>query len=73
MSDVPSSGSDIMFTRIAKDLGNIKTQYNIAADLISAMKEAGESTAAVEQQLRDLEIKQDKWERMLKARGYQIE
>ena len=48
MSDVPSSGSDIMFTRIAKDLGNIKTQYNIAADLISAMTEDGESTAAVQ-------------------------
>lgn len=65
--------SDIMFERIAKDLGNIKSQYKIAVDLIDAMKEAGEPTAPLESDLRKLEIKQEKWERMLAARGYKVE
>lgn len=65
--------SDIMFQRIARDLSSIKSQYVVAVDLISAMKEAGEDTTEVESTLRGLQIRQDKWTRMLEARGFKVE
>ncbi len=73
MSDNKTAGSDIMFNRIAKDLSAIKSQYGVAVDLISAMKEAGEDVTEVESTLRGLEIRQGKWTRMLEARGYKVE
>lgn len=73
MSDAQTSGSDIMFKRIARDLSSIKSQYDIAEDLISAMKEAGEDVTESESSLRALAIRQEKWTRMLEARGFKVE
>ncbi len=65
--------SDVMFQRIAKDLGSIRAKFNEASDLINAMREAGEPTAELEGELRKLEVRKDKWERMLEARGFKVE
>lgn len=73
MSDAQTSGSDIMFNRIARDLSSIKSQYEVAVDLISAMKEAGEDVTEVESTLRALEVRKDKWSRMLESRGYKVD
>ena len=73
MSDEQTNASDLMFQRIARDLKAIKSQYATSSDLISAMKEAGEDVSEQESALRALEIRQDKWERMLNARGYKVE
>ena len=72
MSDNQTAGSEIMFTRIANDLSAIKSQYDVAVDLINAMKAAGEDVTEVESTLRALEIRQGKWTRMLESRGYKV-
>lgn len=72
MSDEQTNASSLMFERISRDLKSIKSQYKVASDLISAMKEAGEDTAELESDLRKLEVRQDKWERMLDARGFKV-
>lgn len=54
---------------IAADFKKIQPAIEEAKELIQAMKDAGESTAEMEAELRQLTIRKDKWERMLKARN----
>lgn len=57
---------------IAVDVKNIQTSIDKAKILISAMKEAGEDTHEMEADIRLLEVRKIKWERMLKSRGITI-
>lgn len=61
-------GNEILVT-IAKDIKEIDTIIATAKDLISAAKEAGEDVHEQEAELRLLEVRKTKWERMLSARG----
>ena len=54
---------------VADDILAINNQISEAEELISAMKEAGEDTAALEADLNTLRIRKNKWERMLRNRG----
>lgn len=54
---------------VAADLKTINAQISEANELISAMRDAGEDTAQLTADLRALEIRKQKWERMLQARG----
>ncbi len=54
---------------IATDIKEIDKIVVEAKELISAMKEAGEETTQMEADLRLLEIRKTKWQRMLQSRG----
>ena len=54
---------------IGEDINKITESIAEAEELVSAMKEAGEETATLEQDLRTLRVRKEKWERMLKNRG----
>jgi hypothetical protein len=64
--------ADEVLESIAKDIRDIQTSLDRAKTLISAMKEAGEDTHEMEADVRTLEIRKTKWERMLKSRGITI-
>ena len=57
---------------IAEDIKTLRPQIEEAKELIAALKEAGENTTKAEQDLRSLEIRLSKWERMLKARNLMV-
>jgi len=54
---------------IASDIKGVDTALAEAKDLVAAMKEAGEAVGTWEAEIRDLEIRKVKWERMLTSRG----
>ena len=54
---------------IAEDMKEVDVAIKEARDLVSAMKEAGEDVSVMESDMRDLEIRKVKWDRMLKSRG----
>lgn len=54
---------------IAQDIKGVETALTEAKDLVSAMKEAGEDVSTWETEIRSLEIRKVKWERMLQGRG----
>ena len=56
---------------IAQDIKSVETALAEAEDLVSAMKEAGETepVAKWEAEIRALKIRKVKWERMLQGRG----
>ncbi len=54
---------------IAQDIKGVETALADAKDLVSAMKEAGEDVSTWETEIRTLEIRKVKWERMLQGRG----
>lgn len=54
---------------IAEDIKGVESALVEAKDLVSAMKEAGEDVATFETDIRSLEMRKVKWERMLKGRG----
>lgn len=64
--------ADNVLNSIAEDLVRITTQIETAQDLISAMKEAGESVSDLEGQLFQLRVRKTKWETMLRGRGYTV-
>ena len=55
---------------IAIDLKTLEPQIAEATELVAIMKEAGESVTDMERDLRSLKIKQEKWQKILKSRGY---
>lgn len=61
--------ADEVLENIAKDIKDINTSITRAKTLITAMKEAGEDVHELEADIRTLEIRKVKWERMLTARG----
>ncbi len=63
---------DEILNEIAVDVQEIQKAIDRAKLLISAMKEAGEDTHEMEADIRLLEIRKTKWERMLKARGISV-
>ena len=54
---------------IAQDIKDVEAALMEAKDLVSAMKEAGEDVSSWETEIRTLEIRKVKWERMLQGRG----
>ena len=64
--------ADEILNEIAVDVKEIQTAIDRAKVLISAMKEAGEDTHEMEADIRLLESRKIKWERMLKSRGISI-
>ena len=61
--------ADEILQEIAGDVKEIQVAIDRAKILISAMKEAGEDTHEMEADIRLLEVRKTKWERMLKSRG----
>jgi hypothetical protein len=49
-----------------------KERIKIVEDLISAMREAGEDTSALTAELNTAKLRMQKWENMLKGRGYKL-
>ncbi len=54
---------------IAGDIKEVEVAINEAENLISAMKEAGETVTDLESTIRDLKVRKVKWENMLTSRG----
>lgn len=54
---------------IAKDIHEVDAIIEEAKELISAAREAGEDTKEMEVEMRLLEVRKMKWQRMLSARG----
>lgn len=65
--------SDAVLTSIASQMKDAKAARVEAKTLIDAMKEAGEDVTAQENQLRELTMRINKWDKMLQARGYNTE
>ena len=65
--------ADEILESIAKDITEINQKIVQAKTLITAMKEAGEDVHEMEADIRTLEVRKVKWERMLHARGITIE
>ena len=61
--------SDEILQGIAQDITEVDAALDTAADLIGAMKEAGEDVSTQEAEIRALRMRKTKWERMLKSRG----
>ena len=57
---------------IARDIKSIEGDIASARDLIDAMREAGEDVTDLESDLSELEIKKERWVRMLKGRGIEV-
>lgn len=62
--------SDEILQGIAQDIQEVDVALDTATDLISAMKEAGEDVTTQESEIRALRMRKNKWEKMLKARGF---
>lgn len=62
------NGNDVL-KGVAEDIKTIEPKINEARELVNAMREAGEPVTQLLSELRDLEIRKTKWERMLSARG----
>lgn len=55
---------------LVRDLAEVESKVTEAQEVINILKEAGEQTADLEAQLRGLVTRRNKWQRVLKARGY---
>ena len=58
--------------KVAQDLSSINENVFLARELISALKDAGEEVTEQENNLRTLERRKVRWEKMLQERGYAI-
>ena len=63
---------DPVLESVAEDLKVMSTELDRAKSLITVLKEAGEDTVKIESDIRALEIRKKKWERVLAARGLSI-
>lgn len=54
---------------IAEDIKGVEGALAEARELVSAMKEAGEDVSKWETEIRSLEMRKVKWEKMLAGRG----
>lgn len=64
--------SDDIFQKVATEMQDVDNAISVSRDLINALKEVGEDVAERESELRNLEKRKVKWDRMLKKRGYNI-
>lgn len=64
--------SDNVLQNIADTVKEINTNVTNAQTLIDAMREAGETTAELDAKLKGLVNRKQKWESMLKSRGYNV-
>lgn len=64
--------SDPILSEVAQDVRSVNEQMERARTLISALREAGEDTTELQSTLRGLELRKNKWETMLKNRGYTV-
>ena len=58
--------------KVAQHLSSINENVFLARELISALKDAGEEVTEQENNLRTLERRKVRWEKMLQERGYAI-
>ena len=64
--------SDNVLQNIADTVNEINKNIINAQTLIDAMREAGETTAELDAKLKGLVNRKQKWESMLKSRGYNV-
>jgi flagellar biosynthesis chaperone FliJ len=62
--------ADETLQQIRQSIDQLNTTIDRAKSLISALSEAGEDVTKLRQDLNSLEIRKNKWETMLKNRGY---
>lgn len=55
---------------VRQNVDQVNESIKRAELLISVMREAGEDTTKLNQDLQSLKLRRDKWENMLKNRGY---
>lgn len=55
---------------IAGTIKDLDKQIDEAQELLNALSEAGEDVTLIKADLSKLRVRKNKWERMLKARGY---
>lgn len=55
---------------VRENINQVNSSITRAETLISVMREAGEDTTKLNQDLQSLKIRRDKWENMLKNRGF---
>ena len=60
---------DPVLQSVAEDIKNISRELGRAKTLVQVLKDAGEDVAKMEADIRNLEIRKKKWERVLSARG----
>lgn len=61
---------DEILESVAQDMRSINERLSRARDLAEAMREAGEDVTTLESQIHQLEVRKQRWELMLKNRGY---
>lgn len=64
--------SDPILGEVAQDVKSVNIELDRARTLISALQDAGEDTTELQSTLRGLEMRKNKWETMLKNRGYSV-
>jgi hypothetical protein len=57
---------------VYQNIKESKERIKIVEDLISAMREAGEDTSSLTAELNSAKLRMQKWENMLKGRGYKL-
>jgi len=62
--------ADETLLQVRQSIDQLNVSIDRAKTLISALAEAGEDTSKLRQDLNSLEIRKNKWENMLKNRGY---
>ncbi len=62
--------ADDTLTIVRQNVDQVNESIKRAELLINVMREAGEDTTKLSQDLASLKIRRDKWENMLKNRGY---
>lgn len=61
--------ADPVLESVAEDLKVITSELDRAKSLVQVLKEAGEDTVKIESDIKALEIRKKKWERVLETRG----
>jgi len=58
-----------IYQEIAKEIPALEKQLAEAKELVAALAEAGEDTAELRQEIRQLEARLNRWKIMLKRKG----
>ena len=63
---------DPILENVAARMQELNEVISRGQDLLNAMKEAGEETGELTNELNRARVRKTKWENMLKARGYKV-
>lgn len=61
-----------VLTQLGGEISKINREIDETHELITALREAGEETAELESELKKTEIRKNRWQNMLEARGISV-